>query len=129
MLLMVREGPYDPEVIVMDEPTGPRGREVWSGSVEGITVVALTGAGVEVQPGEWYTLARFAQLLDSARAEGIDGPRTVYSAVTVQHAGVARPWEATIGIDELAAALMVCRSVVAHVRRLGRDDAFWVRVE
>ena len=129
MLVMVREGPYDPADIARDGLPEPKGPELWSGSVEDITVVALRAVGVEVEPGEWYELARFHDLIGAARADPTGSREAVYSTVTTRHAGVAKPWETRIGIEERAAALMVCKAVVEHVRRLAHPENIWVRIE
>jgi hypothetical protein len=128
MLVRVREGNYDPTDMSEGAPE-PRGCELWTGHAEDITVMAFRDAGVEIEPGEWYDLQSFSALLEAAKPKITREDQAVYSTVTTRHDGVAGGWSATIGVREFTAALMVCRSVVQHVRRLGGGDQVWLRVE
>lgn len=127
MLIRVREGPYNPSGI-QDRPEAlePVGRELWAGDIDDLAAAALHAAGVRAEPGTWYELKRFKELVKDANEANSEN---VFSTVSAPQPGVQRPWVATIEVDESSAALMVCRSVVDHVERLRTLIDIWIRVE
>jgi hypothetical protein len=123
MLLRVRSGPF-----VEDNGSnevGPSGDELWFGEVADLTVTALNDAGVTVESGEWYRFDEFAKRVGDAKPEG----RGVPSTITTDHLGVSKKWQSVIEIDDMAAALMVCRSVIRHIEGLEVSGELWARVE
>lgn len=123
MLLRVRFGPF-----VEDNGSnevGPSGDELWLGEVPDLTVTALHDANVTIESGEWYRFDQFAKLVGDAKPEG----RGVPSTVTTDHLGVSKKWQSVMEIDDMTAALMVCRSVISHVEGLDIGAELWARVE
>jgi len=127
MQIRVLEGMYDPHGgIDQDDALEPKGREIWSAEVEDLTAAALHAAGTLVDPGTWYKLEQFKELVNVADpAQNAN----VFSTVSTRQSGVGRPWIAVIEIAESAAALMVCRSVIEHVEQLKTVNGVWIRVE
>jgi hypothetical protein len=128
MLIKVRDGIYNPTgTLDRDDTLEPKGRELWSHVVEGVTVTALLDAKVAIEPGSWYSLDQFKLLIEAADPSTDGG---IYSTVSTIQPGVGRAWVATMEVRELNAALMVCRSVINHVERLSiQGSEIWVRVE
>lgn len=127
MLIRVREGTYNPQgEIDRDETLEPDGRELWSGTIDDLTAAALHAADVKADPGTWYTLEQFKELLGGANQSEEAG---VYSTVNTPQPGVNKPWIATIEVAERTAALMVCHSVVKHIDQLKKVGHVWIRVE
>lgn len=123
MLLRVRSGPF-----VQDsgsDAVGPVGNEHWFGEIADLTVTALNDANVLVESGEWYRFEEFARLVGDAQPDGHGVPSTV----TTDHLGVGKKWQSVIEIDDMTAALMVCRSVISHIEALDVSGDLWARVE
>lgn len=127
MLIRVREGTYNPQgEIDHDDTLEPSGRELWSGTVDDLAAASLHAANVLADPGTWYKLEQFKDLLGSANVTEEGG---VHSTVSTPQPGVNKPWVATIEVAERNAALMVCRSVLQHIEQLDRVGDVWIRVE
>lgn len=129
MHIRVKDGHFDPDNISGDEIAEPNGKEIWEGVVDTLTITSLRDASIQVEPGEWYPFATFKDLVDGARLDDRPLDETVFSTVVTKQSGVAMPWEATIGIRDASAALMVCRSLVNHIEQLPTAGMRWVRVE
>lgn len=109
-------------------PREPLGRELWWADIENITVSALLAAGLRIAPGDWIAYDSFKQLIGTAK---VDPSQIVVSTVTTDQAGVSKPWQSTIEVEEPSAALMVCHAVIGHVDGLEMVNPtdVWVRVE
>jgi hypothetical protein len=122
MLIKVRRGPFNPR----SGDLQPNGEELWSGGDEELSAAVLNAMNEQLQVGSWYTLEDFAKLLAELQPPQ---EHEVPSAITVQQLGVSCAWSTAIQIGESRAALMICRSVVEHVRRLRAPGNVWVWVE
>lgn len=127
MLIRVLEGAYDSHgVTELDGAVEPKGREIWAAEVDDLTAAALHAAGTGIDPGTWYGLDQFKELVNAA--DPVD-EASVFSTVSTKQSGVGRSWTALIEIAEATAALMVCRSVIEHVEQLNKTSNVWIRVE
>ncbi len=127
MLIRVVDGTYNPHGRVdEDSALEPKGREIWRADVEDLTAAALHAAGTRVDPGTWYELKQFKELVNAADPAD---EASVFSTVSTRQSGVGRSWTAMIEVAVSAAALMVCRSVIEHVEQLKKANDVWIRVE
>jgi hypothetical protein len=122
MLIRVRRGAFDP----LSDDTQPDGDELWSGGDEELSAAVLNAMDKRFELGTWYGPDEFAVLLAELAPPQ---EHEVLSAIAVDQPGVSGPWTAAIQIGEDSAALMVCRSVVDHIRQLRAPGKVWVRVD
>ena len=122
MHILVRGGSYDPDANI--EPTG---EYVWEGGNDELPAAVLVTMSDEFEPGTWYKITKFASLVTAMKP--VSGEEEVLSAVIAEQAGVTEPWKAAIEVGQSKAALMICKSVVAHVARAVAATDAWVRVD
>lgn len=127
MLIRVVDGTYNPDGTVdRDDTLEPRGREIWKAKVEDLTAAALHAAGTRVDPGTWYELKQFKELVDAANSTD---DSKVFNTVSTTQSGVSRSWTAMIEVADSVAALMVCRSLIEHIEQRERASDIWIRIE
>lgn len=122
MRITVRKGHFEP-----DTDLQPSGDEVWTGGDEQLPAAILATMSADFEPGTWYKLEQFADLIASLAP--VSPEQEVVSAVVAKQAGVGGQWHATIEIGQSQAALMICRSVALHASRIKAGEETWVRVD
>lgn len=122
MLLKIQRGTFDPRA----NDIAPTGEELWSGQVEELSAAMLTTMSPKLELGTWYRLDEFAQAIEEIEP---DKNSEVPSAITVNLPGVAKQWSTAIQVGQASAVLMICRSVIDHVKRMRVSGEIWVRFE
>lgn len=122
MQIIVRGGAFDAERDI--EPNGP---VLWSGGDDELPAAVLAAMTTHFQPGTWYEIEEFEKVVGGMAL--IEGELEVTGAVTAEQLGVTNRWTAAIEVGQSKAALMICRSVLNHAKRLQPDRSNWIRVD
>jgi hypothetical protein len=116
------------------EPTSDdEGETIWSASYsetraedsEGLSGSILSSILPDFEVGTWYSFDSFKEKLDTAAI----GDQTSWTMLDIMSKDIIGPGHVEMRVQQELAALMICRSVMAHLELTGRRSAIWIRIE
>lgn len=107
--------------------------ELWSASStdptledgDGLSASVLVAVLPDFQIGTWYEIGSFQQKLDAANDEEAQS----WTILEIFVKDIGEFTSCAFQAQASRAALAMCKAVVDHVRRLGKEVGVWVRVE